>query len=310
MTNGEHTEPEKFKDIFERGIDPDVDDPTKIHVSHSLSGVRARRIADNQAHSEVPLEEADWPSLDEILGFRDRVRERLRGIYDAIASGEMALTRKTGRVLFMTFEHEAMHAETLLYMLAQSPLTRPPSAAALPDWQVLAARWAEEAEENRVLEIPAGEVAMGHHDLEADDASHPTAHGWEDHQFGWDNEHPEIVQSVKAFKVDSLPITNAQYLEYLRATRADMSKADALPASWQQVDGEWKVRSLYGPLDFDIAGQWPLMASKVEIDGFAKWKGGRLPTEAELRWLWESPDGPRPNGIRANTAFKNWHPVP
>lgn len=27
-----HTEPERFKDIFERGIDPHVDDPSVIHV--------------------------------------------------------------------------------------------------------------------------------------------------------------------------------------------------------------------------------------------------------------------------------------
>ena len=89
-----------------------------------------------------------------------------------------------------------------------------------------------------------------------------------------------------------------------------MSKVDALPASWQQVDGEWKVRSLAGPLDFDIAGQWPLMASKIEIDAFARWKGGRLPTEAELRLLWENEQGPRPSGIGANVGFKNWHPIP
>jgi hypothetical protein len=42
MTNGAHTEPEKFKDIFERGIDPDVDDPTKIHVSEI---VRRKRMS-------------------------------------------------------------------------------------------------------------------------------------------------------------------------------------------------------------------------------------------------------------------------
>lgn len=36
MTDGAHTEPEYFKDIFERGIDPDVDDPTMIHVSKAV----------------------------------------------------------------------------------------------------------------------------------------------------------------------------------------------------------------------------------------------------------------------------------
>lgn len=33
-----HTEPKQFMDIFERGIDPDVDDPSVIHVSQWLIG--------------------------------------------------------------------------------------------------------------------------------------------------------------------------------------------------------------------------------------------------------------------------------
>jgi hypothetical protein len=33
LTDGKHTEPERFKDIFERGIDPHVDDPNECHVS-------------------------------------------------------------------------------------------------------------------------------------------------------------------------------------------------------------------------------------------------------------------------------------
>jgi hypothetical protein len=35
--NEPHSEPEYFKDLFERGIDPSVDDPTKIHVRSLLS---------------------------------------------------------------------------------------------------------------------------------------------------------------------------------------------------------------------------------------------------------------------------------
>lgn len=33
LLNEPHTEPEDYKYIFERGIDPHVDDPTQIHVS-------------------------------------------------------------------------------------------------------------------------------------------------------------------------------------------------------------------------------------------------------------------------------------
>lgn len=51
-SNGKPTEPKYFHKIFERGIDPDVDNPEKVH-----------------AHSEVP---DIWPDLKEILEYQDR----------------------------------------------------------------------------------------------------------------------------------------------------------------------------------------------------------------------------------------------
>ena len=215
----------------------------------------------------------------------------------------MALSRHIGRVLFMTYEHEAMHAETLLYMLFQSKSTRPPTAVATPQWDVLAKRWACEAVSNKVLSIQGGIVHLGHHDLESEDANHATKEGWETHEFGWDNEHPAISRPAKDFKVDSLPITNNDYKSFL-------GDSGDIPASWIEVDGKLMVRTLYGPVDFDVAGLWPLMASKLEIDAFAESKGGRLPTEAELKMLWEHPEGPRPAGELANVGVRNWHPVP
>ena len=251
----------------------------------------------------MPTAESDWPTLDEILGFRDRVRARLQGIYKQLESGKMAFSHHIGRVLFMTFEHEAMHAETLLYMLIQSESTRPPAAVATPQWDVLAHRWADEAVPKRVIFIEGGTVALGHHDLESEDEAYPKRDGWEDHEYGWDNEHPAAATPVKSFKVDSLPITNDDY-------KAFLGDSHDFPASWIEVDGKLMVRTLYGPVDFDVAGLWPLMASKIEIDAFAKSKGGRLPTEAELRFFWAHPEGSRPAGELSNVGVKNWHPVP
>ncbi|WVR04710.1 hypothetical protein IAU60_001721 [Kwoniella sp. DSM 27419] len=294
MTKGAHTEPEYFKTIFERGIDPDVDDPTKCHD-----------------HSEVPMSEEDWPSLPEIIGFRDRVRSRLRTIYEKVSTDEMAFSRHVGRVLFMTYEHEAMHAETLLYMLAQSDMTRQPTATSTPRFDILAKDWAGDKQENRVLTMAGGEITLGHRDLEAEDKEYPDKNGWKNHEFGWDNEHPESVQSVKSFKVDSLPVSNADYMSFLEASgKTARLTSETAPASWVQVDGVWKVRSFYGPQGFDVAGSWPLMASKLELEAFARSKGGRLPTEAELRSLWASEDGPRVEGWTSNTGVKNWHPTP
>ncbi|KAJ7825388.1 hypothetical protein B0H14DRAFT_3726766 [Mycena olivaceomarginata] len=83
--------------ILERGINPDVNDPTP--------------------HSEVPQKDEDQPSLVSILQFQARVRTQLLKLYEDINTDSRTMTHKTGCVLFMTFEHEAMHAETLLYML-------------------------------------------------------------------------------------------------------------------------------------------------------------------------------------------------
>lgn len=212
----------------------------------------------------------------------------------------------------MTYEHEAMHAETLLYMLAQSPLTRPPTATSTPEWATLAKLWAQDAaaNPNKVLTMAEGVVELGHDDLEAEDAKFTDHNGWENHELGWDNEHPKVATRVGGFKVDSLVISNNDYLAYLKASNADFTNTEAMPASWHLVDGIWHVRTLYGPISFDVAGLWPLMASKLEIEAYARSKGGRLPTEPELRRLWDSEEGPRPAGLLANVGFRNWHPIP
>lgn len=49
--------------------------------------------------------------LGSIMAFQARVRERVLLLYEDIISGKVPLTRKVARVLFMTLEHEAFHAE-------------------------------------------------------------------------------------------------------------------------------------------------------------------------------------------------------
>ena len=84
-TGGAPTEPAYYRRIFERGIDPDVDNPEKCH-----------------AHSEIP---DSWPPEEEIISFQNSVRERTRKLYE-IKSAET--DRKVGRALWIGFEHEGM----------------------------------------------------------------------------------------------------------------------------------------------------------------------------------------------------------
>lgn len=153
-TNEPPTEPAHYHGIFERGIDPDVDNPELCH-----------------AHSEIPDE---WPAVDAITTYQTRVRNRVRALYSI---GAKNIPRHIGRALWVGFEHEAMHLETLLYMMLQSDKTLPPPNTQCPDWAGLA----EKARSNRVpnswFDIPAQDISIGID--EPEDLTDPSVHyGW------------------------------------------------------------------------------------------------------------------------------------
>src|SRR5262244_3745886 len=89
-----------FDEVFDRGIDPDVDDPSRCH-----------------AHPDVPER---WPALEEVIAYRDRVRSAiLESIGELVAHAATSLMAERSRVLSMAIEHELMHQETLLYIVQQ-----------------------------------------------------------------------------------------------------------------------------------------------------------------------------------------------
>lgn len=147
-------EPEQYATIFERGIDPDVDNPQKCH-----------------AHSEIPDE---WPPIEEILEYQTRVRRRLR---DQYRTGAEIIPRHVARAIWIGFEHEAMHLETLLYMLLQSEKTLPPPNTIQPDFERLAEKAKAARVPNEWFHVPAQEITIGIN--EPEDVTDSDRH------FGW-----------------------------------------------------------------------------------------------------------------------------
>ncbi|CAK5265600.1 unnamed protein product [Mycena citricolor] len=285
---GSPTEPAYFWDIFERGIDPHVDDPDHCHN-----------------HSVVPEKDEDWPSLDGIIGFRNGVRARLAQLYDDIDSGKRTLTRNIARTLVMTLEHEGWHVETLLYMLIQraGTGTLPPPGFTEPAWDLLKLQWDATPKPcaDSVVVGPAM-VTMGHDDSEADDAVAALKFDAEEREYGWDNESPPRQVRVESFRASWRPITNNEFFEFWAAGKAE------LPQSWVEEDGQIKVRTVYGLVPMDVAGEWPVLTTYDDLKAYARSKGGRLPTEPELRLFLDTHDSGFEGG--GNVGFRNWHPVP
>ncbi|EMC91772.1 hypothetical protein BAUCODRAFT_116776 [Baudoinia panamericana UAMH 10762] len=273
-TNTAPTEPKYFYDIFERGIDPDVDNPEHCH-----------------AHSEIPDE---WPELSTILTFQEDVRERVRKLYK---SGQAHNDSWTGRALWLGFEHELMHLETLLYMLIQSEWVRSPAVALKPDFENLAEQAREQAVENEWFYVPKQTVSVGIDD--PDTADGPVRY------FGWDVEKPVQSVEVGAIQAKGRPITNEEYVRFMIATGKN-----ELPASWTSVEhtktvkyhrgreagfDEYingkAVRTVYGPVPLQFALDWPVSASYDELAGCAQYMGGRVPTVEEARSIYQHADG-------------------
>ncbi|KAF5351633.1 hypothetical protein D9756_007503 [Leucocoprinus leucothites] len=290
---GGATEPAYFWKIFERGIDPHVDDPDHCHN-----------------HSEVPEKDEDWPTLETIMAFRDGVRQRLRNLYHELETGKRELTRNIARTLVMTHEHEGWHVETLLYMLLQraGSGTRPPFGFTQPPWHILSSQWSRvPLPSTPTVTIGPSTVTLGHNDSEALDKQPAHLHDVQNHVFGWDNESPVRTVNVKQIKVEWRPVTNGEFETFILEGKG--KGVVAMPESWiQEQDGEHKVRTMFGPVSFAVARTWPVLTSYDDLAYYAKCKGGRLPTEPELRLFLDMYDVGYEGG--ANVAFRHWHPIP
>lgn len=283
-----------FDEMFSRGIDPDVDDPSRCHD-----------------HPTVP---ARWPDLKDVLAYRDRVRAEVLGAVDTVAErASQSVMARDGRVLAMVVEHELMHQETLLYMIQRLQ----PDATLRPPW--LPELTLGEARPGGTVTVPPGPAVLGA--------------AFDDLDFGWDNEFPHTVATVPGFRIDATPVTNADFLSFVEQggyerpelwrdeDRAWLQR-DAVrhPPVWERRDGCWEYRTVLGRVPLERVAGWPVYVSQAEARAYARWRGGRLPSEAEFhRAAYGGPDGDErpypwgaagPTAAHGNFGFEGWAPTP
>jgi formylglycine-generating enzyme required for sulfatase activity len=272
--------------VFYEGHLPAFSVNTLVKLTHGRPGIDARfeilfaRGIDPETEAEAKSPTDLWPSRDAVQAYG---REA-----DALIEETLRTTAPV-EATFTVLEHEAMHQETLLYMLHNLPYGKKRRVVALGggagDWPARAAGSAAPTQKRDPITIPAGTAILGQpNDL-----------------FCWDNEFPSLTVEVPEFNIDAHNVTNADYLEYLEATGA------ATPLFWARVDGEWFWRGMFELIPLPLS--WPVYVTHIEAEAYARWKGRRLPTEAEVTRAAEgTPDGHRNFASFEPTAAGSYRP--
>ncbi len=178
--------------------------------------------------------------------------EYMQNSLSAVIDGLAASTPDKRYGYQLALVHEDMHAEALAMTLA---------TLGLPMATVVSAR--QQCMINcEDFEFGGGLMALG-----AGNRS-----------FHFDNELPSCHTNVEPFSIDSRPVSTSEFAEF-----AD-SRAFADPQYWSVAGNAWRDHNLMRRRTSDAEPHASFAAMHInyfEADAWCRWKGRRLPTEAE-----------------------------
>ena len=210
------------------------------------------------------------PDAAEITAYRCHVDQAVGALLERTALGEEP---RIAAFMELGINHEQQHQELMLtdilHAFAQDP-ARPAYGAHLPS----VVRVPDAME---FLCFAGGVVEIGHHG----------------DGFAFDNEQPRHRVYLEPYRLADRLVTNGEWLSFMEAGgyddpllwlsdgwQAACREGWRAPLYWERHDGTWHAMSLAGlrPVDLHV----PVAhVSYYEADAFARWKGKRLPTEAE-----------------------------
>jgi len=232
------------------------------------------------------------PTVQQVLDYRERVDARMSELLREPGRLPSALCN----IVTLGLHHEQQHQELIVtdikHLFSCNPLLpayvqqEPPPSRAAP---ALAFR-----------SFAGGLVDIGHTGTD----------------FCFDNEQPRHRVYLAPFALASRPITNAEYLEFIR-DKGYENAAHWLSDGWAAVQREAWTRPLYWSNSLEeeltLRGLVPLdpqapvtHLSCYEADAFARWAGARLPTEFEWEIAAATLAEPTPGNFLESG---HWHPI-
>lgn len=237
------------------------------------------------------LDEAryDWPRVDEVREYRNRVREAVEKLIETIPLALPIDWDHPWWAILMCIEHERIHLETSSVLIRQHALEY---VKPHPAWQPCrkSCQNPDGAPQNRLVEIPAGEVHLGK-ERSADN-------------YGWDNEYGTHRAGIAAFQASRYLVSNREFLGFVEdggyANDACWEQEGldwrnytdaAHPTFWISKGDGWLLRLMTEevPMPWD----WPVEVNYHEAKAFCNWQGQRtgqpvrLPSEDEWYRLYD-----------------------
>jgi len=205
------------------------------------------------------------PTVDQIFEYFDAISNRVREFFNSDK-----LDGKAKYLFTMGLHHECQHQELLVY-----------------DLQHLLADTYKPVKKNQRLqpvdieqksvEIKGGIYTMGYNGSD----------------YCYDVELPEHKVCLNYYKIDTFPVTNSQYLQFIDDggyedfkfwlsdgwEKVKQEKWTA-PMYWEKENEQWFIQDFLGKRKVN-PNEPVCHVSFYEADAYSKWAGKRLPTEAE-----------------------------
>ena len=233
------------------------------------------------------------PTVQDVYRYRAHVDEHMAAFLERFEGQDLPNHDEIAELLELGFNHEQQHQELLVtdikYILGHNPLF-PPLKINLANH---ASTQNSMFQKGQTCSPPEGVYEIG----------------FQSEGFCFDNELGVHKVYLNPYSVHSQLVGNGEFLEFMAAGGYgnfahwladgwEWVKANQIhaPLYWHKVDGQWCNYTFGGLQPVDLSA--PLChVSYYEADAFARWKGGRLPTEPEWevaarqldwgrRWEW------------------------
>ncbi|HSA97768.1 MAG TPA: ergothioneine biosynthesis protein EgtB [Candidatus Nitrosotenuis sp.] len=218
-----------------------------------------------EQHDKANRGAVSRPTTDQILAYYDEITNRMIHFL-----GKGDFDESTRKLIELGINHEFQHQELLVYDLQHILADRykPKSKKTFPK---------STTAKQKQIRIDGGIYALGYSGRE----------------FCYDVEMPEHNVYLNDYKIDALPVSNEEFIEFVESggygdykwwlsdgwSTVQKNKWEA-PMYWHKENNDWFVDDFLGRRKVN-PNEPVCNVSFYEADAYCRWKGKRLPSEAE-----------------------------